>query len=168
LLLANDGKGQFHDAGPSGGAFFQRKVNARGSGVLDIDNDGRLDVVLSTLAQRPVLLHNLGGEPHHWLTLKLEGTQSNREGLGAIVEVSLGGSLQRKQARCPTGYVFQEDPRLHFGLGTQQSDVDVRIRWPSGAIQTLTNVQVDTVLEVREPGNSRWGGVSASEGESLP
>jgi hypothetical protein len=156
LLLENRGDGFFTDAAAKGGPFFQTRLNGRGSGALDFDNDGRLDVVVAALAGRAVLLHNTGRNTHHWLTLTLEGTRGNRDGFGAQVKVTAGGRVQQAEARCPTTYVFQQDARLHFGLGGHAQADRVEIRWPGGQTQTLTNVAADRILKIREPGASRW------------
>jgi len=124
--------------------------------VFDLDNDGRLDLVLSTLADRPVLLHNRASTGHNWLMLKLEGTQSNRDGFGALVEATFGNRTSRQEARCPVGYVFQGDKRLHFGLNTNTHVDRLEIRWPSGIVQVLNHVPANQFLTVREPGESRW------------
>jgi len=100
-----------------------------------------------------VLLHNRGISPNHWLTLKLVGTHCNRDGFGAQVKLQMGNRVFQAQAQCPTSYVFQRDPRLHFGLG-QESKVDrIEIHWPKpgGQTQVLTNVAVDQILRVQEP-----------------
>jgi hypothetical protein len=156
LLLANHGEGRFSDVSAAAGPSFQTESNARGSAALDFDNDGRLDLVVSTLGGRALLLHNQTPRAHHWLTLALEGSSSNRDGFGALVRVTAGGRRQAAQARCPTSYVFQQDARLHFGLGPQTRVERVDIRWPSGQEQTLTDVAADQVLKIREPGPSRW------------
>lgn len=156
LLLENDGTGRFTDLGRRGGAFFASTLNARGSALVDLDNDGRMDVVISALADRAVLLHNRADTGHHWLMIDLEGTQSNRDGFGALVEVTVGERVLRREARCPTGYVFQDDTRLHFGLGAASQVERIEIRWPSGVVQVLTEVAANQILKVEEPGESRW------------
>jgi hypothetical protein len=156
LLFENLGNGTFRDAGAKGGPLFQTLLNARGSGVGDFDNDGQLDLVLTTLAGPAALLMNRRATPQHWLALALEGARSNRDGFGAQVRVSAAGRVQYAEARCPTTYVFQQDTRLHFGLAGQTRADRIDIRWPSGQTQTLTNVAADQVLKVREPGASRW------------
>lgn len=158
LLLENDGRGQFTDARAKGGPFFATRVNARGSAVLDFDNDGWLDVVLTTLGDRAILLRNRGARNHHWIRLKLEGTRSNREGFGAQVRVTAGGRTQSAEYRCPTSYVFQQDVRLHFGLGAATQVERIEIKWPGGPAQVLSNLPADQVLNVTEPGDSRWTG----------
>jgi len=156
LLLENQGKAVFVNAGDQAGPFFKRRVNLRGSGAFDFDNDGRQDLLMTSLGDRAVLLRNRGAYSNHWLTLKLVGTRSNRDGFGALVKVSAGNRIFQAEARCPTSYVFQQDRRLHFGLGPQTQVDRIEIRWPSGQTQTLNNVAVDQVLNVREPGESKW------------
>jgi hypothetical protein len=153
LLLENQGNARFVDAAEKGGPFFKRQMNLRGCGAFDMDNDGRMDVLLTSMGGPVVLLHNRGASQNHWLTLKLVGTHCNRDGFGAQVKVQAGSRVFQAQAQCPTSYVFQRDPRLHFGLG-QESKVDrIEIRWPkpSGQTQVLTNIAVDQILRVREP-----------------
>jgi len=151
LLLENRGDGSFTDASASGGPFFTTRLSARGSGALDFDNDGRTDLVLTTLGDRARLLRNRTASPGRWLKLKLAGTRSNRDGFGALVKVSAASRVWVAEARCPTSYVFQQDPRLHFGLGAATRADRIEIRWPSGQTQTLTNVTAGQLLQIREP-----------------
>ncbi len=156
LLLENDGTGRFTSVGPQAGPCFREPLNARGSGAFDLDHDGRLDLVVCTLGDRPRLFLNRTPQTGHWLTLVLEGTRSNRDGLGTLVRLGAGGRRWTAEARCPTSYVFQQDPRLHFGLGPSAAADRLELRWPSGTLQILTNVPADRILTLREPGASRW------------
>jgi len=151
LLLENDGQGRFTDAGNRGGVFFQTPVNGRGNAVLDYDNDGRLDLLLTLLADRPVLLRNRASGDRRWLKLQLEGTRSNRNGYGALITLSAGGRVHQAEAMCPTGFLMQSDARVHFGLGTATRVDRIEIRWPSGVRQALEDLPVDQILKVREP-----------------
>jgi len=151
LLLENDGKARFSDASDPGGAFFKKPVNGRGNTILDFDNDGRLDVLLTALADRPFLLQNRCPLKNHWLKLQLEGTRSNRSGYGARITLTAGEFTRRAEATCPTGFLMQGDSRVHFGLGPRLKVNRLEIRWPSGAVQTLENIVVDQILKVREP-----------------
>ncbi len=151
LLLENDGTGQFADAREKGGAVFRQKINGRGSAVLDFDNDGRPDLLVTALADRPFLLRNRARAGNHWLTLTLEGTRSNRDGYGALVTITAGGRTWRAEALCPTGFLLQGDRRIHFGLDAAKSAERVEIRWLSGQTQILTDVTADQILKVREP-----------------
>jgi hypothetical protein len=151
LLLENDGKGHFIDASAKGGKCFKTRVNGRGNVILDFDNDGYLDVLLTTLADRPLLLHNRAPVKNHWLKLRLQGTRSNRNGYGARITVTAGDAKWRTQALCPTSFLSQGDPRVHIGLGTHSHVDRLEIRWPSGAIQTLRDIWADQILDVHEP-----------------
>ena len=155
LLLENRGDGTFADAAAKGGAYFTTKVRARGSAVADYDNDGRVDIIVTTIGDRPFLLHNRGKSGNHWLTLDLEGTKSNRDGFGAKVKVAAGGKTHFAESRCAFGFLMQSDRRLHFGLGRATTVDRVEIQWPSKQVQELTNVKVDQILKVREPGERK-------------
>jgi len=155
LLLENRGDGTFTDAAAKGGTYFRTKVRARGCCVADYDNDGRMDILVTAMGDRCFLLHNRDRSGNHWLTLDLEGTKSNRDGFGAAVKVYAGGRQYFAEHRCAFGFLSQGDRRLHFGLG-QASTVDrIEIRWPSKQVQELTNVKVDQILKVREPGERK-------------
>lgn len=151
LLLENQGNCKFTDASAKGGAFFQHRINGRGNAVLDYDNDGRLDVLLTALADRPFLLRNRCPLKNHWLKLRLEGTRSNRSGYGALITLTAGDLTLRGEALCPTGFLSQGDPRPHFGLGPRQKVDRLEIRWPSGCVQVLSNIASDQILKIREP-----------------
>ncbi|MBM3882713.1 MAG: CRTAC1 family protein [Verrucomicrobia bacterium] len=151
LLLENDGRAHFTDAAAKGGSYFQRPVNGRGAAVLDYDNDGRLDLLVTALANRVFLLRNRSPLEHHWLKLQLEGTRSNRNGYGALVTLTAGELTLRAEALCPTGFLMQGDARVHFGLGRHRVVDRLEIRWPSGTVQVLANLAVDQILKVREP-----------------
>ncbi len=151
LLLENNGQGQFTDAANKGGAYFREKIRARGSAVLDYDNDGRIDILVTTIADRPFLLHNRGSSGNHWITFDLQGTKSNRDGFGARLTLTAGGKTQYTEARCPAVFLGQSDRRVHFGLGASKTVDRVEIRWPSGAVQTLENLPADQIHKVKEP-----------------
>jgi hypothetical protein len=153
LLLQNvckDGVCKFIDAVDQGGAFFRTKIRARGSVVMDYDNDGRMDILITTMGDRAFLLHNRGSFGTHWITLDLQGTKSNRDGFGAKITLTAGGQTQYTEARCPSAFLGQSDRRVHFGLGPTQTIDSIEIRWPSGAVQTINNVKVDQILKIKE------------------
>jgi hypothetical protein len=120
-------------------------VAARGAAFGDLNNDGWQDVVMTALGRAPQVLLNSGGK-QHWLVVKLRGTRSNRDGLGARVQVN----GQTRFATTSGSYLSANDKRLHFGLGSAQT-AKVEIIWPSGSHQTLTDVHADQFLEVVEP-----------------
>ena len=155
LLLENRGNGTYTDAAEKGGAYFQAKIRARGSAVADYDNDGRMDILVTTMGDRPFLLHNRSKSENHWLKLDLQGTRSNRDGFGALVKVTACGKTHMAGARCPFGFLTQSDRRLHFGLGKAESIERIEIRWPSKQVQELSAIKVDQILKVREPGEGK-------------
>jgi enediyne biosynthesis protein E4 len=151
LLLKNAGDGTFTDARDQAGAYFDAKIRARGSVVLDFDNDGRLDLLVTAIADRPFLLRNRGEYGHNWIKLDLEGTRSNRDGFGSRITLTAEGRHWYAEAKCPAGFLSSSDPRVHFGLGTRQQIERIEIRWPSGTVQVLEHVPVNQILKVREP-----------------
>lgn len=155
LLLENKGDCSFTDASGRGGAFFSTKVRARGSLVLDFDNDGRLDLLVTAMGDRVFLLRNRGPSANHWLTLDLEGTRSNREAFGARITLTAGGRSQMAEARCPAAFLGTSDRRVHFGLGRSAAVEKIEIRWPGGQVQTLSSVAADQILRVKEPGERK-------------
>ena len=151
LLLQNQGQAKFVDAGQQGGAIFKTRINARGNAVLDFDNDGRMDILLTVLGDRPFLLQNRCPANNHWLTLSLEGVGSNRNGYGALLTLTAGDLTLQSEALCPTGFLTQGDPRPHFGLGAHEKVDRLEIRWPSGQTQVLVDIPSDQILNVKEP-----------------
>jgi hypothetical protein len=151
LLLANDGRGNFTDASAAGGAFFSTPVNGRGNAALDYDNDGRMDFLVTALADRAFLLRNRAETGHHWLKLELEGTKSNRSAYGALLTLTAGDLTLHSEMRSPTGFLMQSDARPHFGLGARTRVDRLEIRWPSGRVQVLTDILADQILKVKEP-----------------
>ncbi len=150
LLLENDGTGKFTNAHEKGGTYFDARIKARGSVVLDFNNDGALDVLVTCMGDRPFLLQNRA-PTQAWIKLALQGTKSNPHGWGALVKVTAGGHTRFAEARCPSGFLSQSDPRLHFGLGAAKRVDKIEIRWPSGTIQTLDQVPANQILKLKEP-----------------
>ncbi len=156
LLFENLGTGTFTDASTLGGRVFKQSLNARGSAALDFDNDGRIDLLVTTLAGPTFLWRNALSTSNHWVTLTLEGAQGNRDGLGALVTVQAGSLIQHAEMRCATSYVTQQDGRLHFGLGSHTVADRVDVRWPGGKTSMFKMVAADQIHKVVEPGESRW------------
>jgi hypothetical protein len=150
LLMENRGDGNFTNAADKGGAYFSERIRARGAALLDFNNDGQMDLVVTPMADRPFLLQNRNKNGHHWLALELEGTASNRDGFGARITVAAGDKKYYSEARCPAGFLSQSDRRVHFGLGQAGKVDSLRIVWPSGKVQELKDVAVDRVLKVKE------------------
>jgi hypothetical protein len=144
-LLALNHNGRFERA-DSG---MTTPVAARGAAFGDINNDGWMDVLLTTLGGSPVILLNRRSGSNHWLSIVLRGTGSNRDGYGARVRVN----GQTRFATSAGSYICASDKRLHFGLGSAEK-ATVEVLWPSGSKQVLNDVRVDQFLEVREPKRS--------------
>jgi hypothetical protein len=140
-LLALNHDGRFEPADPGTTAL----LSARGAAFGDLNNDGSIDVVTTVLGGRPQFFMNRGGSAH-WLTITLRGTRSNRDGLGAKVQIN----GQTRFATTAGSYESASDKRLHFGLGAAKT-ANVDVLWPSGTRQVLNNVTADQFLEVREP-----------------
>jgi len=151
-LLRNQGDGTFADVSLQAGPFFRSQIVSRGACFADYDNDGYLDAFIVTLGGKGMLLHNAppAGKRNHWLTLKLVGTRSNRDGYGATVEAIAGDLHQWVQTTSASGYLSQNDPRAHFGLAQHTLVDTLTIRWPSGIVQTLHNLKADQILKITE------------------
>jgi hypothetical protein len=151
-VFRNLGNGKFADVSSLAGPDFQVEAAHRGAAFGDLDNDGRVDVVLSVLNGQAKILHNISDNANHWILLKLVGTKSNRMGIGAQIRLEAqDGSLQWNEATTAVGYASSSDPRVHFGLGKNKRIRSIEIRWPSGITQTLRDVNADQVLTVKEP-----------------
>ena len=150
LLARNTGKG-FVDVSSASGEIFHQAWVGRGMAIGDIDNDGRIDAVVTTNGGAAHLLHNETPEGNHWLTLKLIGHKSNRDGIGALIKVVTSAGAQWVTVTTASGYLSSSDPRAHFGLGRDIAAESVEIRWPSGIVQTLSHVAGDRVIQVDEP-----------------
>ena len=122
---------------------------SRGFAYADYDNDGDLDLLVTNLKGAPDLLENREGQ-NAWLILKLIGTRSNRDAIGARVKVTAGNLMQIREVRSGASYLSQNDMRLHFGLG-KHSQVDrMEIRWPSGLQEHLEGVKANQILTLVE------------------
>ncbi len=124
----------------------------RGCGFADFDGDGRIDWVVTALGREPEIWMNRTGGAGHWLDVQLEGSTSNRDGIGATVKVVTKTGAQYNHMTTSVGYASSSLGPVHFGLGTENRAEQVEIRWPSGIVQTLRNVAADRVLKVRESG----------------
>lgn len=152
-VFRNVGNGSFRDVSKGAGPDFQIPAYYRGAAFADFDNDGRVDVVVSAVDDRPRLFRNVSPQSGHWIALKLTGTRSNRDGIGAAVQVNLAnGKVLYNHVSTSVGYASSSEPLVRFGLGAETVIKHIRIRWPSGTIQELNQVRADQVLLVREPG----------------
>jgi hypothetical protein len=123
----------------------------RGAAVADFNHDGKLDLVVTALSSPAQIWMNDSPGTNHWLELALEGTKSNRDGIGAKIKVTAAGKTQFNHMTTASGYASSSAVPVHFGLGDQNVAEEIEIRWPSGTVQTLKNVVSNQVLEVKEP-----------------
>jgi enediyne biosynthesis protein E4 len=151
-VFRNRGDGRFEDVSKAAGPDFQLPGQYRGAAFADFDNDGQLDAVVANVNGPARLFHNVTSNAGHWLALKLTGTRSNRDGIGAKVAVTLP-SGRKLYNHCTTsvGYASSSEPLVRFGLGKEAVAKLIQIRWPSGRVQELHGVRADQVLKVREP-----------------
>ncbi len=157
-VFRNLGNGQFEDVSATAGVDFTRPAPNRGLAYGDLDNDGRMDLVITALGAPVRVLRNVTETNNHWILLKLEGTKSNRMGLGAEIRITTDdGRKIYNHATTSTGYAASSDPRVHFGLGTSRVIREIEIRWPSGTRQLLHDVTSDRVLVVTEPKSGSEG-----------
>ena len=153
-LIALNRAGRFVDIGATAGPVFQASIAGRGTAFGDLDNDGDIDLVVGVLDDSPrVLYSNASAGESHWLQVRLVGGSSARDGQGARVSVrTTSGGEQVRYSTTAGGYLSANDPRLHFGLGSESVASKIAVRWPSGAQQVLEDIEADRVITVREPG----------------
>lgn len=149
ILYWNEHNGRFHDISLDSGAGITTPFNSHGVAAADFDNDGAVGILVNNSHDRPSLLKNLD-EHGNWILLKLEGTKSNRDAIGARVTVRVGDHQQTQEVRSGGGYISQSDFRLHFGLGKAAKADAIEIRWPSGLVQRLENVTANQIVKIRE------------------
>jgi hypothetical protein len=150
-VFRNLGGRRFEDVSAGAGPDFQGAALHHGAAFADFDNDGRVDVVISVLNGPAKLFRNVSGGGQHWLGVKLRGRRSNRQGLGAVVWVTLpDGRTLHNHATTSVGYACSSEPLVRFGLGPHAEAKKVEIRWPGGRRQQLVNVKADRIVEVEE------------------
>ncbi len=149
LLFRNLGNHKFENVTARLGPAFNRPIVARGAAYADFDRDGDLDVLISTNNGPAYLFRNDGGNRNHWLSVRLAGTRSNRDGIGAVVRVQSAGGKQWNMVRSGSSYCSQSDLALTFGLGKDTS-AQVEVEWPSGARQQIKDVQANAFITIDE------------------
>jgi enediyne biosynthesis protein E4 len=150
LLARNTGKG-FMDVSSLSGDVFKHPWVARGLAIGDINNDGRIDAVVTTNDGPAYVLYNQTSNGNHWLTLELVGHKSNRDAIGAEVKLKTSTAAQWATVSTAGSYLSSKDKRVHFGLGTDSIAKSIEIRWPSGLVQRLNAVRGNQILRVDEP-----------------
>jgi enediyne biosynthesis protein E4 len=150
LLARNTGHG-FVDVSAASGSVFHEAWAARGLATGDLDNDGRMDAVVSTNDGPAHVIRNETKTENHWLTLKLVGHKSNRDAIGAVVKIVTSRGAQYATVTTASSYLSSSDKRVHFGLGPEAVAGTIEIHWPSGISQVLKEVRADQILQVDEP-----------------
>ena len=150
-VFRNLGGMKFQALTAEAGLTAQPPSRHRGSAIGDLNGDGRLDVVVTALSAPAELWINDSPTAGHWIELELQGTKSNRDGIGARIKLVAGGKAQYNQVSFAAGYASSSAGPTHFGLGPNKSADLVEIRWPSGIVQQLQNVAADRLVKVTEP-----------------
>ena len=150
LLLMNQRNGTFTNISKSVGEAIQIPQVSRGMAVGDLFNDGKLEAVVENLKGQPMILRPEGGPQNHWISFQLEGVKSNRLALNARVRATAGELVQLGEVVSGGSYLSQNDLRIHFGLGEHLSVDKAEVMWPSGKVETLTNLAADRFYVVRE------------------
>ena len=150
LLFFNERNGKFKNISKEVGAAIQIPQVSRGVAIGDLFNDGRLDIVIENLTGSPMILQPQGGPAHHWISLELEGTQSNRLALNARVKATAGDLVQTGEVISGGSYLSQNDLRIHFGLGERKLVDQVEISWPGGKTEVVKNLPADHFYKIKQ------------------
>jgi len=150
------GNGKFDDVSASVGADFQGAAIHRGVAFGDLDNDGRIDAVVTALNGQLEVFHNVSQNKNHWIELQLRGIKSNRTGIGARIKLTAeDGSVQYNHCTTSVGYESSSDSRVHFGVGATSAKVkEIEVLWPSGIRQVVRDVQGDRTVKIEEQSSS--------------
>ncbi|TVS15206.1 MAG: CRTAC1 family protein, partial [Planctomycetaceae bacterium] len=160
FVLRNMGDGRFENVSESAGDGMQVRRSSRGAAFDDLDNDGRIDVVILNSRREPTVLRNESPSSHHWVQVRLVGVQANRDAVGSRVIVVAGDLRQVAEVHSGRGYQSHFGSRLHFGLGRHDRIQRLEIRWHGGQTQVLENLPVDRLHTFIEPMASEPGEAS--------
>jgi hypothetical protein len=150
IVFRNAGGGRFVDVTTSSGPGVTTPQSSRGAAFGDVDGDGDVDALVMNMNAPPSLLRNDSRSGHHWLTVRLEGTRSNRQGIGATVLVTSSGRTQARAVLSQTSYYSVDDLRPSFGLGRAAIADRIEVRWPAGGVDVVAGVAADRVVTIRE------------------
>ena len=150
LVYRNLGNGSFEDVSDLCGPGVLDPHSSRGCALGDFDNDGNLDVLILNMSEPPSLLKNQNHSGHHWLSVKAQGTRSNRSAIGARVVVSAAGRRQIREVLSGSSYISQSDLRQHFGLGRAAKVDHIEVHWPSGQTDRIANLEADQFITIEE------------------
>jgi hypothetical protein len=149
IVFRNQANGTFVELNDAEHPALASRHVSRGCAFGDFDNDGDLDIVIMNQNEPPSLLRNDAPPGHHWIKVRLHGTQSNRSALGARVTVQSGSKVQVQELMSQSSYVSSNDPRLHFGLGSADA-VDIEVRWPLGLVESHKGVKSNQLITLTE------------------
>jgi hypothetical protein len=164
-IYRNLGNMRFRDVSAGAGESFSVPAAHRGAAFGDLDNDGRIDIVVTVLNGAPELLMNRSPNHNHWIILKLVGVVDNRDGLGTRVKITTGNGVQYNEATTAVGYNSSSDKRVYFGLGSATVVDRIELAWPTGVKQVLTDIRADQILTIVQ--SSGHPGAAASSQLSL-
>ncbi len=150
LLFINQGDTTFCNASTQAGTSLSELRVSRGAAFGDLDNDGNIDIVVGDLDNAPMILKNEGDKSNHWVTFELGAKQGNPLAIGARIKITTGKIIQTEEIRSGGSYLSQNDLRVHFGLGTAAKIDSIEIRWNSGKIETIRDVEVDKFHAILE------------------
>jgi hypothetical protein len=150
-VFRNMHNGTFQDVSGDAGSGMQIRAAHRGCAFGDLNNDGKIDVVVSAIGSPAELLYNTSTGANHWILIKTVGVKSNRDGIGTRIKLTAGsGLVQYNHITTAGSYASSNDPRVHFGLGSETEIKEIELKWPSGTVQVLHNVKADQILTVTE------------------
>jgi hypothetical protein len=151
-MFENTGGRTFRDVSSDLGHDFVVPGFQRGAAFADLNNDGFLDIIVTSLAQKPRILLNSADNGNHWLLVDTIGHKSNRDGIGASIKLTTAsGRTLYNHVTSSVGFMSSSDRRVHFGLGQEKDIASLQIRWPSGVVQTIHSPGADRILRVEEP-----------------
>jgi hypothetical protein len=151
-MFENQGGKTFLDVTPEMGKDFQRIGYQRGSAFGDLNDDGGMDLVVTSLNETPRILMNSADSGNHWLLLSLTGHKSARDAVGAKVKLTTAsGRVLYNHVAISVGFMSSSDKRVHFGLGDETKVTSIEIRWPSGIRQVIKDIVADRILKIDEP-----------------
>jgi hypothetical protein len=150
-VFRNLHNGTFTDVSADAGAGMQIRAAHRGCAFGDLNNDGKIDVIVSAIGSPAELLYNTSTDANRWILIKTVGVKSNRDGIGTRIKVTgTTGLVQYNHVTTAGSYASSSDPRVHFGLGTDPIIKEIELQWPSRTVQVLHNVKADQILTVTE------------------
>ena len=150
-VFRNLRQGTFRDVTDEAGAGIEIRAAHRGCAFGDLNNDGKIDVVVSAIGSPAELLYNTSPDNNHWILIQTVGVESNRDGIGTRIKLTgASGFVQYNHVTTAGSYASSSDPRVHFGLGTDTTIKEIELKWPSGTVQVLRNVKADQILKIIE------------------